>query len=195
LEVFHAGQSQSAGGDRNHETLMNRAVVSIRQQIPGSALKPSHRQHESFGAVFPVAAVGVIGLTCLLSICPGSAWADEMCGPSELKHVEGVAARLQPYASKVTKTGSFVVKAEYPGNATESIAVSFMDHGKPIFVHRITGIAATMPTEFRPGKTKSGDPGMLVVLSQGNIGECQYAMLLRGGKFVVMPRGYKQYKR
>lgn len=77
----------------------------MRHQISESALKPSHRLQDAFGSVFPMAAIGAIGLTCLLSTCPGLAQADEMCGPSELKHVEGIAAQLQPYASKVTKTG------------------------------------------------------------------------------------------
>lgn len=142
-----------------------------------------------------VAAVGASVLACLCCLSPRQAHADAMCGPDDAKYVETIAARLQADASKVTKDGAFVVKNEYPGDGTATIVVSFVEHGKASFAKRITGIAATTPTELRPGKTKTDEPGLLVVLAQGNIGECQYSLLVRGGKFVVMPRGYKQYKR
>jgi hypothetical protein len=118
-----------------------------------------------------------------------------MCGPDDSKYVEKLAADLQPFAAKVTRTGAFVVKTESPGDGTSTIVVSLVDHGKSVFVHRISAIGALVDLEMRPGKTTSGEPGLLAVLRQGNIGECQYNVLVQRGNFVVIARGYKEFRR
>jgi len=134
-------------------------------------------------------------MTCVLLGHAQHAWADAMCGPDDSKYIEKIAAGLQPFAPKVTKTGVFVVKSEYPGDGTGSILVSLVDHGKPVFFHRVSGITALVNLEMRAGKTTGGEPGLLALLGQGNLGECQYSLVVRSGKFVVSPRGFEPYKR
>lgn len=133
-------------------------------------------------------------LTGLIPICSEQARADEPCGRDDYQYVERIASGMQIFASKVTKSGRFTVKEEYPGDTTETIVVSFSDHKEKLFVHKIVGISALTPTEFRPSITKGGDPGFIVILAQGNIGECQYSMFVRNERFVVIPRGVKWYK-
>ena len=146
-------------------------------------------------SISAISAAGAVVLTGLISLCCEQARADEPCGPAEAQYVKKIATGMQMFAPKVTRAGGFAVKKEYPGDTTETVVISFVDHGKTLFVHRITGISALTPTEIRPGKTKGGDPGFLVVLAQGNIGECQYGMFVHDGKFVVVSRGVKWYKR
>lgn len=142
-----------------------------------------------------ISAAGAVVLTGLISLCCEQARADEPCGRNDAQYVEKIATRMQMFGPKVTKTGRFAVTHEYPGDTTSTIVISFVDQGKTLFVHRITGISELTSTEMRPGKTKDGDSGFLVILAQGNIGECQYSMFVHAGKFVVVSRGVKWHKR
>ena len=144
-------------------------------------------------AAVGVATSGAV-MTSFLSLWCENARADEPCGIDDTKYVETIATGMQQYATQVTRTGSFRVKVEYPGDTTSTLVLSFLDRGKTVFIHRIVGISAMTPTEMRPSKTVSSGPELLVRLSQGNIGECQYTMLTKNGKFVVVPRGIKWYK-
>lgn len=145
-------------------------------------------------SVSAISAAGAVVLMGLISFCE-QARADEACGRNEAQYVEKIATGMQMFAPKVTKSGRFAVKNEYSGDTTSTIVISFVDQGKTLFAHKITGISALTPTEMRPGKTKDGDPGFLVILAQGNIGECQYSMFVHAGKFVVVSRGVKWHKR
>ena len=66
----------------------------------------------------------------------GQARADEVCGPDQARYVAHLVDGIQPFAAKVSRTGAFAVKEEYPGNG-EVLIIPFVDRGKPVFVHRV----------------------------------------------------------
>jgi hypothetical protein len=115
-----------------------------------------------------------------------------MCGPTEAQYVEKLAAGMQQFAAKVTKTGSFLIKEEYPGDGTQVLIISFLDRGKTLFVHRVTGNPLATATTMRPGKIKSGEPGFSIALVQGKLGACEYSTFVHDGKFLVVARGVKR---
>jgi hypothetical protein len=96
-----------------------------------------------------------------------------------------MAAGMQKFAPKMTRTGSFVVKDEYPGNGSSAAVITFVDRGNIVFVYRVNGSKMASATTVRPGKTKSGEPGLSVALTQGSLGDCVYSVVAREGKFVV----------
>ena len=122
----------------------------------------------------------------------GQARADEVCGPDQARYVAHLVDGIQPFAAKVSRTGAFAVKEEYPGNGSEVLIISFVDRGKPVFVHRVRDDPGSTATTIRPGKTQSGDPGFAVELTQGSLGTCTYAAHVRDGKFVVAAKGLKR---
>jgi len=83
-------------------------------------MKLAFRLLPPFGYSSAIAAAGAATLTGFLVLCVQPARADAMCGPEDSKYVEKIAAGLQPLAPKVTKTGAFVVKSEYPGDTTHT---------------------------------------------------------------------------
>lgn len=139
-----------------------------------------------------IVAASLVALTTFTSLCGERAWADQVCGPAEAQYVEKLAAGMQQFAPKVTKTGGFAVKEEYPGDGTEVLVVSFVDRGKSLFVHRLPGNPQATATTMRPGKTKSGEPGFVVALLQGKLGACEYSVFVHDGKFLVASRGFKR---
>ena len=118
--------------------------------------------------------------------------ADEICSPKDAQYVEKIAAGMQQFAAKVTKTGSFAIKKEYPGNGTAFTIISFVDRGNTLFMNRVKDDADASATEMRTEKTKSGDPGFGIALVQGNLGSCTYSVFVRDTKFVVVSRGLKR---
>lgn len=143
-----------------------------------------------------IAVASFAVLTCLLSIGCGQARADELCGPAGVRYVEKIAAGMQQFAPKVTKTGGFAIKEESPGDGTQVVVIAFADRGKTIFVHRVpVADPIVTPTVISPGKTKSGNPEFSVGLIQGNQGACDYSVFIREAKFVVVSRGFVRFKR
>jgi len=128
--------------------------------------------------------------TLAVALCV-SARADQVCGAAEEQYTLKLASGLQPFASSVTKTGMFSVKDEHPGNGRTQHVITFTDHGKTIFVHRVSDGVETTST-LRPGKSKTGEPGIGISLAQGSLGSCEYAVIFREGKFVAVSRGQKQ---
>lgn len=122
-----------------------------------------------------------------------SSWADQICGPAEARYVYELVDAMAQYAPKVTKTGSFAVKEEYPGDGTAFLIISFTDRGNMIFKHRVSN-SIELSAVIRPHKIKSDFPGLDIALTQGRLGECQYSIVVRDGKFVVLIRGFKGYK-
>ena len=135
---------------------------------------------------------GAALLTALVPMCCEQARADEICGPSQARYAERVAAGMQQFAPRVTKTGTFAIKEEYPGNGIEILVVSFVDRGKTLFAHQVRDDAESTATTIRPGKTRGGDPGFAIALTQGSLGACEYGVFVRDGKFVVTPKGLKR---
>ena len=121
-----------------------------------------------------------------------SSWADQICGAAEARYVYELAAGMEQFAPKVTKTGGFAIKEEYPGDGTAFLVISFMDRGKMIFNHRVRNPLEASAT-IRPHKTKGGYPGFDVALRQGHLGECEYSVVVRDAKFVVLIRGLKEF--
>ena len=136
------------------------------------------------------AAAASSSLAVLLALAFGHAQADDRCGPAELQFAQTIAAGMQPFAIKVTKTGRFAFKDEYSGDGSQRVAISFADRGKTIFVHRIAGDPNATATAMRPGRTKSGELGFTVALVQGHSGACEFDVFVSGAKFVVAPRGF-----
>jgi hypothetical protein len=130
--------------------------------------------------------------TALLSLFSEQANADSLCGPDEARYVDTVVAGLQQFVPKMTKTGRFSVKNEYPGNGTAFVAISFADRGKVLFQHRAAADKSASATVMTPGTTKAGDPGLSVALQQGNLGSCTYGVFVRNGKFVAVSQGLKR---
>ena len=137
-------------------------------------------------------AAGTALLTALMLMCCDRARADEVCGPSHARYVEKVAAEMQQFAPRVTKTGIFSITEEYPGNGTEILVISFVDRGKTLFVYRVRDDAESTATTISPGKTRRGDPGFAVALIQGSLGSCEYGVFVRDGKFMVSAKGLKR---
>lgn len=144
-------------------------------------------------SVLAIAAAGTaVVLTGLLALFCEQAYADALCGPNEARYVDTVVAGLQQFAPRMTKTGRFAIKDEYPGNGTAIVAISFADHGKTLFVHRVAADKGASATVMTQGTTKAGDPGLSVALQQGNLGSCVYGVFVRDGKFVAVSRGLKR---
>lgn len=120
------------------------------------------------------------------------ALADEICDLAQQQYVEALAAGMQKFASKLTQTGSFSVKDEYPGNGLSVAVITFVDRGNVVFVHRVTGSKSASATIVRPGKTKSGEHGLSVALTQGSLGNCMYSVFPKDGRFVAAFRGLKR---
>jgi hypothetical protein len=120
------------------------------------------------------------------------AHADALCGPDESRYVDTVAAGLQQFVPKMTRSGRFAIKDEYPGNGSAIVVISFADHGKTLFVHRVAADKGASATVLTPGTTKGGDPGLSIALQQGNLGSCTYSVFVRDAKFTVIPRGLKR---
>lgn len=135
-----------------------------------------------------VAAAGLGMLAGLLSLGYDQAKADELCGPEELRYPQKIAAEMQQFAPKVTRSGRFVIKEELSGDGSQRLAISFADHGKTNFVHRVSGDPMATATVMRPGKSKNGTPGFTIALVQGRLGACEYSVFVRDATFVVVPR-------
>lgn len=131
----------------------------------------------------------------LLSLGPHIVRADSPCQPenNDIAYPKGIAAAIQKFAPKVTKTGNFVIKDEFPGEG-HFIVISFVDGGKTLFTHTTRNFELATATEIKAGKTKDGDPGFSVALVQGHLGECRYNVLFRDAKFVVIDKGFKPYR-
>ena len=123
-----------------------------------------------------------------------SSWADQICGAAQARYVYELAAGMEQFAPTVTKTGGFAIKEEYPGDGTAFLLISFMDRGKMIFSHRVRNDPGVSVTTIRPHKTKGGYPGFDVALGQGHLGDCEYSVVVRDAKFVVLIRGLKEFK-
>lgn len=143
-----------------------------------------------------ITAASFAVLTCLVSLGCEQARADELCGLAEVRYVEKIAAGMQQFASKVTKTGGFAIKEESPGDGTQVFVVSFAERGKTTFVHRVPVVDPIVtPIVISAGRTKSGNPEFAVGLIQGNRGACDYSVFVREAKFVVASRGFVRFKR
>lgn len=151
----------------------------------------SRTTRSPFNAAIAAAGAAVV-LAGSLSVFPEPARADALCGPNEARYVDTFVAGLQPFAPRVTKTGRFAIKDEHPGNGTAVVVISFADHGKTLFVHKVAADQGASATVVTQGTTKSGDPGLSVALEQGNLGSCVYGVSVRDGRFVAVPRGLKR---
>jgi hypothetical protein len=151
----------------------------------GSGL-PRSRVVSSIAAASAAVLMGSLSFGC------EQAWADEVCGPGEAHYAESVAAGLQPFAAKTTKTGHFAFKDDYPGNGSAAVVISFLDNGRTLFSHRVIQYKDATGTAMTPGKTKSGEPGFKLSLLQGTMGACEYGVFVRNQKFVVVSMGLKQ---
>lgn len=137
-------------------------------------------------AAAAVVAMGLLCLGCELAL------ADQICGdPGDAQYVAKIAAGMQQFAPKVTKTGGFAIKEDYPGNGTAVLTISFVDRGKTLFVHRVNDYTSASATVMRAGKTKGGEPGFSVALVQGKLGACVYNVFVRDAKFAVVSLGLK----
>ena len=123
-----------------------------------------------------------------------SSWADQVCGATEAQYVYELVAGMEQFAPKVTKTGAFVIKEEYPGDGTAVLVISFIDSGKMIFDHRVRDASGASATTIRPHKTKDGYPGFAVALTQGHLGKCEYSVAVRDAKFEIVMYGLKGFK-
>jgi hypothetical protein len=143
-------------------------------------------------SVSPFAAAGAAAAIGLLSMGCDGARADEVCGsPADAQYVAKIATGMQQFAPKVTKTGGFAIKEDYPGNGTAVLTISFVDRGKTLFVHRVADYKSASATVMRAGKTKGGDPGFSVALVQGKLGACVFNVFVRDAKFAVVSLGLK----
>ena len=145
-------------------------------------------------SVSRMAATGVLALTGLFLLHGNEVSADEFCTSDETRYVEKIAAGMQQYAPMVTKTGNFAAKNESAGDGIGFLVVSFSDRGKTLFIHRFQDEQLDATT-MRPGKTKSGDPGFTVYLRQGQLGSCEYAVIVRDRKFVIASRKFQPSRR
>lgn len=134
---------------------------------------------------FPAILTGIF-------LCYNLAWADEVCGPENVQYVEKVAAEMQQFASKVTKTGNFSIREEYPGDGTALHVISFVDHRKTFFIFRVADFPLASATIMRPSKIIGSYPGLIVLLVQGSIGSCEYNVLFRNAKFIAESTGLKR---
>lgn len=123
-----------------------------------------------------------------------SSWADQICGPAEARQVYELVAGMEQFAPRVTKTGGFAIKEEYPGDGTAFLLISFIDRGKMIFNHRVSN-PIELAASIHPHKTNGEYPGFDIALRQGRLGECEYRVVVRDSKFVVLILGFKGYKR
>ena len=132
-------------------------------------------------------------IAVLLALGYESARSDEPCDPDnhEAAFVKKIAADMQLFAPKVTKTGTFAFKPEYPGDGTAVWVISFSDRGNNLFVHRLKIEGATELT-VESDKSKGDGPGFMFVIRQGSLGECRYSVSVRDTKFIVTPRGFKK---
>lgn len=135
----------------------------------------------------------LLPLAVLLSLAYEPARADEICDPSneEAAYVKKIAADMQRFAPKVTKTGTFAFKPEYPGDGTGVWAISFLDRGSSVFVHKLK-YEAYRELTVSPDKWKGSDPGFMIVIRQGALGTCRYSVAVRDAKFIVTPRGFNK---
>ncbi|MDE1947127.1 MAG: hypothetical protein KGL43_13595 [Burkholderiales bacterium] len=130
-------------------------------------------------------------LCAILPYCK-SASSDETCGPSESQCVNSIAGDLQGFAPKMTKSGRFTVKEEYPDGAPATTVLSFLDRGQTAFTRRIAQYDNSTGTAFDPGAKKCGLPGLKVQLLQGTMGACVYYIAFRENRFRVYSSGLKQ---
>lgn len=175
----------------DNQTSTTRAEVDSRITI-GSALS---KRSAMLGVLYNVQEEKVIAkillpLAILLSFAYEPARADQMCDPSneEAAYVKKIIADMQRFAPKVTKTGTFAFKPEYPGDGTGVWAISFLDHGSSVFVHKLK-YEAYRELTVSPDKGKGSDPGFMIVIRQGSLGACRYSVAVRDAKFIVTPRG------
>ena len=135
----------------------------------------------------------LLPIAILLALGYEPARSDEICDPTndEAAFVKKIAADMQRFAPKVTKTGTFAFKPEYPGDGTGVGVISFSDRGNNLFVHRFK-VDATTELIVEPDKSKGDGPGFMFVIRQGSLGECRYSVSVRDTKFIVTPRGFKK---
>ena len=134
-------------------------------------------------------------VAALLSLGAEPLRADQICDPAneEAGYVKKIAADMQRFAPKVTKTGIFAFKEEYPGDGTSVWIISFSDRGNNLFMYRLKVDGATELT-VEPDKSIGDGPGFMFVIRQGSLGQCRYSVSVRDAKFVVVDRGLKQSK-
>lgn len=165
-----------------------------RADFLGSALS---KRSAMLGVLYNVQEEKVIAkillpLAILLSFAYEPARADQMCDPSneEAAYVKKIIADMQRFAPKVTKTGTFAFKPEYPGDGTGVWAISFLDHGNSVFVHKLK-YEGFRELTVSQDKGKGSDPGFMIVIKQGSLGACRYSVAVRDAKFIVTPRGFQ----
>ena len=138
-----------------------------------------------------VRALTVCATAILLLFAPDHVWADRVCYSGESKYADKIAGDMQQHNSMVTKTGTFSVNEEYPGDGTELLTIAFSDRGKTLFKHQTRNDPNATATIILSAKTKAGDPAFVVALVQGKLGACEYVFVVRSGQFRVIPLGLK----
>lgn len=121
------------------------------------------------------------------------AFADAMCGSAEQSYIDKLTNALQPYARKVTSSGTFSAKQMY-GDGWMSIQISFSDNGRQQFAYQTarntggqwSGIGA------KPASMKTGEPAFVFYFDQGNIGVCESGIFVKNGKFTHTPIRFRR---